>query len=127
LFKEKGHPSLMLPLAEMTKAEAVDPSTVRLTFSGKQPPTTILSVATYPIVSKAWFSEHPFDSSQIVAPLGSGPYRVGRVSAGQTIVYERVEDYWGKDLPVSRGRANFDRIRIDVFRDRQAEFESFKK
>lgn len=127
LFKEKGHPSLMLPLAEMTGAEIVDPSTVRLTFSGKQPPTTILSVATYPIVSKAWFSQHPFDSSQLVAPLGSGPYRVGRVSAGQTIVYERVEEYWGRDLPVNRGSANFDRIRIDVFRDRQAEFEAFKK
>jgi microcin C transport system substrate-binding protein len=126
-FKEKGHPLLMLPLAEMKAAEALDPATVRLSFSGAQTPATILSVAAFPIVSKAWFSEHPFDSSQLVAPLGSGPYRVGRVSAGQTIVYERVADYWGADLPVNRGSDNFDVIRIDVYRDRQAGFEAFKK
>jgi microcin C transport system substrate-binding protein len=126
-FKEKGHPVLMLPLAEMTAAEAVDTGTVRLTFSGKQAPTTLLSVAGFPIVSKAWFSQNPFDSSQLAAPLGSGPYKVGRVSAGQSIVYERVADYWGRDLAVNRGRANFDTIRIDVYRERQAGFEAFKK
>ena len=61
------------------------------------------------------------------APLGSGPYKVGRVVAGQTIEYERVADYWGKDLPVNRGLYNFDRIRIEFYRDRQAAFEAFKK
>lgn len=127
ILKEKGHPQLSLPLAEMTGAQAVDPATVRLAFSGKQSPSTILAVAAYPILSKAWFSEHPFDSSQLVAPLGSGPYKVQRVSAGQTIVYERVADYWGADLPVNRGFNNFDTIRIDVYRDRQAGFEAFKK
>ena len=100
---------------------------MRLTFSGKQSARTILTVTFFPIISKAWFSEHPFDSSQLVAPLGSGPYKVGRVSAGQTIVYERVADYWGRDLPVNRGLYNFDVIRIDVYRERQAGFEAFKK
>ena len=60
-------------------------------------------------------------------PLGSGPYKVGRVAAGQTIEYERVADYWGRDLPVNRGLGNFDRIRIEFYRDRQAAFEAFKK
>ena len=127
IFKEKGHPLLSLPLADLVSAEAVDRGTVRLTFSGKQSPRAILTVATFPVVSKAWFSEHPFDSSQLVAPLGSGPYKVGRIAAGQTIVYERVADYWGRDLPVNRGADNFDTIRIDVYRERQAGFEAFKK
>jgi microcin C transport system substrate-binding protein len=126
-FKEKGHPLLMLPLADLVGAEAVDVKTVRLTFSGKQSSHAILTVAIFPIVSKAWFSEHPFDSSELVAPLGSGPYKVRRVSAGQTVVYERVADYWGSDLPVNRGANNFDTIRIDVYRERQAGFEAFKK
>ncbi|MEW9834820.1 extracellular solute-binding protein [Mesorhizobium marinum] len=126
-LKDKGHPQLSLPLLELAAAEAIDQGTVRLVFSGKQSASTILTAITYPILSKAWFAEHPFDSSQLVAPLGSGPYRVGRVSAGQTIVYERVEDYWGRDLPVNRGQNNFDAIRIDVYRERQAGFEAFKK
>ncbi len=127
ILKEKGHPSLSLPLAEMVSAEAVDAHTARLAFSGKQSPSLILSVVNYPILSAAWYSANPFDSSQLAAPLGSGAYKVGRVSAGQTIVFERVADYWGKDLPVNRGRANFDTIRIDVYRERQAGFEAFKK
>ena len=126
-FKENGHPLLMLPLADLASVEAIDPNTVRLTFSGEQSARAILSIATFPIISKAWFSQHPFDSSQLVAPLGSGPYKVGRVAAGQAIVYERVADYWGSELPVNRGANNFDLIRIDVYRERQAGFEAFKK
>jgi microcin C transport system substrate-binding protein len=49
------------------------------------------------------------------------------VRPGLTIEYDRVPDYWGRDLPVSRGFFHFDRIRIEFFRDRQAGFEAFKK
>src|SRR5690606_10655390 len=59
--------------------------------------------------------------------LGSGAYKVGRVFAGQSIEYERVEDYWGRDLPVNVGLNHFDRIRIEFYRERQAAFEAFKK
>ena len=116
-----------MPLTDLVGAEAINLRAARLTFSGKQSAHAILTAALFPVVSKAWFSNHPFDSSQLVAPLGSGPYKVGRVSAGQTIVYERVADYWGRDLPVNRGANNFDVIRIDFFRERQAGFEAFKK
>ena len=128
LLKEDGHPTLMLPLAEMVEAVAMDDHTLRIAFSGKQSPRAIFSVAGfYPILSKAYFSENPFDASQIKAPLGSGPYRVGRVVAGQSIEYERVADYWGADLAVNRGLNHFQRLRIEFFRDRQAAFEAFKK
>ncbi len=127
LFKEKGHPSLLLPLAELQIAEALDDLTARLTFSGEQSDRLILSIVQFPILSKDHFDTHPFDSSQMRAPLGSGAYRVGRVSPGLTIEYDRVDNYWGRDLPVNRGLAHFDRIRIDFFRDRQAGFEAFKK
>ena len=127
LFKENGHPDLLLPLRELSDAVAVDPHTLRLTFSGKQSDRTILDVATFPILSKAYFDKVPFDSSRLDAPLGSGPYKVGLVRAGQTIEYERVADYWGRDLPVNRGLYNFDRLRIEFYGDRQAAFEAFKK
>ena len=127
VFKEKGHPSLQLPLFEMVEAVAVDDATFRIVFSGEQSDRAVLSVATYPIVSSVYFEAHPFDGSQISAPLGSGPYKVGLVRPGQTIEYDRVEDYWGRDLPVNRGQYHFDRIRIEFYRDRQAGFEAFKK
>ena len=127
LFKSEGHPSLLLPLAEMVSAVALDPAIVRLTFSGRQSARTVLNVAGFPIVSKRYFTENPFSSAGLAPPLGSGPYRVGRVAAGRTIEYERVEDYWARDLPIVRGLYNFDRIRIEFYRERQAAFEAFKK
>lgn len=127
LFKQGGHPSLQLPLLQMTEAVAPDPATFRITFNGEQSARTVLAVAQFPVVSKTFYENNPFDSSQINPPLGSGPYKVGLVRPGLTIEYDRVVDYWGRDLPVRRGFNHFDRIRIEFFRDRQAGFEAFKK
>jgi microcin C transport system substrate-binding protein len=127
LFKSDGHPSLLLPLAEMVSAEALDPQRLRLVFSGKQSARTVLDVVAFPIVSKRYYTDNPFSSAGLAAPLGSGPYRVGRVAAGRTIEFDRVEDYWGKDRPINRGLYNFDVIRIEFYRDRQVAFEAFKK
>ncbi len=60
------------------------------------------------------------------APLGSGPYKIKEFQAGRSIVYERVKDWWAKDLPVGRGMHNFDTLRFEYFRDRTASFEAFK-
>jgi microcin C transport system substrate-binding protein len=64
--------------------------------------------------------------STLEPPLGSGPYKVKSLVPGRTISYERVADYWGKDLPVNVGANNFDEIRYDFFRDETVEFEAFK-
>ena len=127
LFKEKGHPDFLLPLAELKEAVATDPRTLRLTFSGKQSEMLILTVATMPVLSKAYYTANDFETSTMRPPLASGPYKMGKLSAGQWIEYERVKDYWGIDLPVNRGLYNFDFIRIDTYQERQAGFEAFKK
>ncbi|MEE7456667.1 hypothetical protein MPAR168_01350 [Methylorubrum populi] len=59
-------------------------------------------------------------------PLGSGPYRLARFDAGRSATYERVADYWGKDLPVNRGRNNFGTIRNEYFRDGSVLLEALK-
>jgi len=127
LLKEKGHPQLSLPLSNMTEAVAEDERTFRISFNGEQSSQTIFAVAGYPVLSKTWFDTHPFDGSQMTAPLGNGQYKVGRLSAGRFIEYEKVPDYWGRDLPVNRGLNHFERIRIEFYRERQAGFEAFKK
>lgn len=127
LFKEKGHPSLVLTLRDMVDAIALDRHHVRLVFSGKQSPRTVLDVVLFSILSRAHYEANPFDASDLKPPLGSGPYKVGLVVPGQTIAYERVPDYWARDLGVNRGQYNFDTIRIEFYRERQAAFEAFKK
>ncbi len=127
LIKEKGHPQLQLPLAELERAVADAPDSVRLEFSGRQAQRNILGVVTYPVFSRASVEKNGFDSSRLVPLLGSGPYKVGKFSAGRYIEYERVEDYWAQNLGPRRGFNHFDRIRIDFYRDRNAGFEAFKK
>lgn len=64
--------------------------------------------------------------STLEIPLGSGPYRIKDVDRGRSISYERVADWWAKDLPVTRGQWNFDQLRIEYYRERTAAFEAFK-
>lgn len=60
------------------------------------------------------------------APLGSGPFKVGKVRPGHSIVLERVSDYWGKDSFTSKGKYNFDQLKFEYFRDSSVAFEAFK-
>ncbi len=127
LLKEKGHPAIVDVVQPMTKAEASDPRTVKVMLDGKQTRETIFSVAGMPIFSRAYYTDHPFDSSTLDPPLGSGAYKVGNLSAGRFIEYQRVADYWGAALPVNVGQGNFDVIRIDFYQERESAFEAFKK
>jgi microcin C transport system substrate-binding protein len=125
-LKTKGHPVYAQTLADVVKAEAPDPHTVRYTFKGSLIRDLPLTVAGLPILSKAYYTTHDFAQTTLDPPLGSGPYVVGDVKQGRTITYKRNPNYWGKDLPVNRGRWNFDEIRFEYFRDRTAGMEGFK-
>ena len=128
LLKEKGHPDIVLSMREMTSATAPAADTVVVEFSGKQNAKTPLVIAaTLPIFSKAFYDGRDFEASTMEPPLGSGPYRIGAVNPGQSIVYERVDDYWGRELPVNAGRNNFGRIRLEFYQDDEAEFAAFSK
>jgi microcin C transport system substrate-binding protein len=94
-------------------------------FAEKRARDVPLFVAGLPIFSRAYYSKRPFDESTLDTPLGSGPYKVGRFEPGRYIEFDRVKDWWGADLPVSRGQYNFDTVRYEYFRDRDVAFEGF--
>lgn len=125
ILKEKGHPIIAQRLREMKSAEAVDDGTVVVTFAQGRARDVPLFVAGLPIFSRAYYSAHPFDESSLSVPLGCGAYKVGRFEPNRYIEFERVKDWWGADLPVSRGQNNFDTIRYEYFRDRDVGFEAF--
>jgi len=125
-LKTKGHPLYHQMLQDVVTAEAIDPQTVRYTFKGELVRDLPLAVAALPIFSKAYYATRPFDETTLDPPLGSGAYVVDHFAQGRTIVYRRNPNYWAKDLPVNRGRFNFDKIRFEYFRDRTAGMEAFK-
>lgn len=122
-IKEKGHPRLRFPIRDVVKAEAIDPQTVRYTFQGELTRDLPLFVAELPVLSKAYYTKHPFDQTSLDKPLGSGPYAIADFKPGTYVTYKRRPDYWAKDLPVNRGRFNFDELRYEYYRDRNIELE----
>ena len=99
---------------------------MRYTFTGTQTRDLPLVVAGLPILSKAYYATREFDQTTLEPPLGSGPYKIGDFKQGTFVSYRRRDDYWAKDLPVNRGRFNFDELRYEYYRDRTAALESFK-
>ena len=79
-----------------------------------------------PILAKHYWESRDVTSTTTEPPLGSGPYRIKDFRIGRSIRWERVEDYWGKDLPVMKGRFNFDELKWDYFRDDHIQTESLK-
>jgi len=124
-LKEKGHPIITQQLRDFVAAEAPDDRTVVVRFAEKRGRDVPLFVAGLPIFSRAYYSTKPFDESTLETPLGGGAYKVGRFQVGHFIEFERVKDWWGADLPVSRGQGNFDIVRFEYYRDREVGFEGF--
>jgi microcin C transport system substrate-binding protein len=124
-LKEKGHPIITQLLRDFAGAEAADDRTLIVRFAEKRGRDVPLFVAGLPIFSRVYYSKKPFEESTLDIPLGSGAYKVGRFQAGHFIEFERVKDWWGADLPVSRGQSNFDIVRFEYYRDREVGFEGF--
>lgn len=121
----KAHATYRLALDKVLGAVALSPDEVEIRFAAGRSRELPLVAAGLPILSKAYYSTRDFDAGTLESPLGSGVYKVDRIDAGRSITFRRVADYWGKDLPVAIGQANFETIRYEYFRDREAAFQAF--
>lgn len=127
ILRDEGHENLASTLRQIEEIEAIDDHTLSVRILPTAGISTVFTFAAgCPIMSRAWWEGRTFDATLSEGPLGSGPYRVGRFNFGTFIEFDRVDNDWAADLPVMRGRYNFDRLRYDYFRDRNASFEAFK-
>lgn len=126
ILRDQGHENLASTLRQIEALDAPDEATVRVRLAPDSNISTVLTIGGCPIFSQAWWQGREFGATLSQAPLGSGPYRVGRFALGSYIEYERVADFWAARKPIMVGRYNFDRIRYEYYRDRTASFEAFK-
>ncbi len=126
LLTEQGNPSYGAYYAEVESATALDDHTVRFEFASNHSRELPLIVGQLPVLPEHYWESRDFTSPTLAKHPGSGPYRIAEVDPGRRIVYARVEDYWGRDLPVKRGRHNIDRLVYDYYRDREIAWEAFK-
>jgi microcin C transport system substrate-binding protein len=101
----------------IARVEKTGPHSVRVYFVLKDNPTMPSIVAQMPILPKHWYAKRDFTRPSLDPPLASGAYKVGKFVAGRWISLDRVKDYWAKDLPINKGRYNFDTVRHDYYRD----------
>jgi microcin C transport system substrate-binding protein len=126
ILKTKGHPTFSRLLTDVESVGAEGDEIFVVRFVAERSRDAHLIVAGMPIFSKAYWATRDFDASTTQPPLGSGPYKVSKFEQGRFIEFERVTDYWAKDLPVNVGGNNFDRLRYEYYREREVAFEAFK-
>ena len=121
----KGHPYFRSYYASVKSAVAESPTRVRFTFNMTGNRELPLIIGQLPILPEHFWKGKDFEKSTTDIPLGSGPYKVKSVDSGHRITYERVKDWWAKDLPIVKGMYNFNTIVYDVYRDGTVLLQAF--
>ncbi|MFN3844387.1 MAG: extracellular solute-binding protein [Paracoccaceae bacterium] len=129
-FLSKGLTDFRTVLAtQVQSVEVLDPHRIKFTFKPEVPHRDLpADMGGLPVISKAHYEANKLDleESSMTPFLGTGPYKPGRVDVGKSVAWVRNPDYWGKHLPINKGRSNFDTIRIEYYSDYDAAFEGFK-
>ena len=126
ILKSKGAPFYRFYYANVEKAEVLSPHKVKFIFKGRKNRELPLIIGQLPILPKHHWQGRDFERTTLEPPLGSGPYKIGKVDPGRSITFERVANYWGRNLGVNKGRYNFDAIRFEYYRDPTVALEAFK-
>ncbi len=123
---EDGHPFYRSYYGEVENVTVESKHRVRFDFGETKNRELPLILGQMPIFPSHYWQDRTFGEQGLTPPLGSGPYRISEFEAGRAITYERVEDYWAAELPVRKGRFNFDQIRYEYYSDDTVALEAFK-
>ncbi|MCE0848155.1 extracellular solute-binding protein [Buttiauxella sp. A2-C1_F] len=123
-FMIEGVPQFRL-VYKGAKVRAIAPLTVRIELATPSK-ERMLGLFSLPVFPEKFWKNHKLSDPLSAPPLASGPYKITAWRMGQYITYSRVRDYWAANLPVNRGRWNFDSIRYDYYLDDNVAFEAFK-
>lgn len=124
MMRHHGHPVRRRVYGLVSEVKIADPHTISFTFGQGYDRESVMILAMLPVLPKHYWEKADITKTTLKAPLGSGPYKIASVEPGRKIVYERVKDWWAKDLPVARGQYNFDTITYTYFRDDDVALQS---
>ncbi len=130
VYKEKANPTVAAVVVPFSRVEVLDGNRIRYHILPEHRYNRLLPIriGEMPVMAEHYWTAEGNDAgkSTVRPPLGSGPYRIADYDIGRWIEWRRDPDYWGRDLPVNRGRYNFDRVKYDYFRDDQMQTEAVK-
>ena len=126
VLKKEGAASLKNYYGDIEKVEAIDKLKVKFSFKNKTNREIGLVVGEQPILPKHYWQGRNFNATNLEIPIGSGPYILSKIDAGRSVVYTRNPNYWAANLPVNKGRYNFNSITYVSYRDTAVVLEGFK-
>lgn len=126
LYQKKANLGLQMYLSDLLETEVVSKHVVKMIFRTNTNVEMPRIVATLPIYSSQEWKKRDFAKVTLQPIIGSGPYVIDRIRAGQSIQYKRNPNYWGKDLAINKGRYNFDILKYTYYRNIDVAFEGFK-
>jgi peptide/nickel transport system substrate-binding protein len=127
LLRERGWPQHRNHYAKVKTIERIGDRGVKFIFADGADREMPLILGLLAVMPKHLIDPENFEKTTLTPPIGSGPYTITAVDAGVRVIFKRNPDYWGRDLPINRGRFNFDEIAYEYYRDENARFEAFKK
>ncbi len=122
----EGRPFFRFYYGNVSEVVKVSDGIVRFDFKPGENRELPLILGQLTVLPKHYWAGRDFTKTTLEPPLGSGPYRIKNFEAGRSLTIERVDNYWGKDIPVHRGQYNFGEIRFDYYRDNDIALEAFK-
>ncbi len=122
----QGSPAFRLELAAVASVEAQGRDRVVFRLKPERDRKLPLILGELPILPEHFFKGRDFTQPLTAAPIGSGPYRVESFEMGRSVTFARDPNWWARDLPTARGTNNFDRVRVDYYRDASVALEAFK-
>ncbi len=122
---EKGSPLYARYYADVAEVEVLDSHRIRFGFGGRSNRELPLILGQLTVLPKHYWEKRDFGMTTLEPPPGTGPYRISAIDPGRAITYTLDDDYWGRDLPVNRGRYNFRQMRFDYYRDATVALAAF--
>ena len=127
-YKNKAAGSWQSAYRDIERLERTGPWSFKFHFteSAEKTGQLIIQTAMFTPQAKHFYENRRFDATTMEPPLGNGPYRIAEVDPGHKLVFERVKDYWARDLGITRGMYNFDRIRLTYFFDQSVMLQALR-
>jgi len=126
VLRDKGRPNYRTYYKKVAKTDVLSDHEIRFVFADAEDRELPLILGLMPILPRHAMNADKFEETTLSPLIGSGPYRIAGIDPGRSITYRRDPDYWARDLPVNRGRFNFDEIRFEYYREGSTQFEAFK-
>ena len=123
---EKGRPSFRIQMADVKDVAVESPRRVVFHFKSNENRELPLILGGLPVLPQHFFEGRDFTRPLTDAPIGSGPYRVAAFELGRSVTYARRPDWWAANLPTGKGMNNFDRVKVEYYRDSTVALEAFK-